>query len=862
MTDRNTSPETAGEQSPRDMIAEADTGGRAPAGIPAKILFGVPLAWSLFQLWYASPLPFMLGFGVLNDTEARAIHLAFSIFLTFTAYPALKRSPRNRIPVQDWVFAAAGAFAAAYLYLFYEALSDRAGAPTTFDLVVAVTGMVLLLEATRRALGPPLMVVAGVFLVYTFFGPYMPEVIAHKGASLSKAMSHQWLSTEGVFGIALGVSTSFVFLFVLFGALLDRAGAGGYFIRVAFSLLGHMRGGPAKAAVVSSGMTGLISGSSIANVVTTGTFTIPLMRRVGFPAEKAGAVEVASSTNGQLTPPIMGAAAFLMVEYVGVSYVDVIKHAFLPAIISYIALVYIVHLEAMKADMQGLPRRSESTLAQTLLAFAMTVIGLVVLSGVVYYGMGWIKTAFGPASPWIAAVLTVAAYAGLAWYGSRFPAGADPHAEITELPAPGPTIKSGLHYLLPVVVLVWCLTVERFSPGLSAFWATVFMVFIVVTQRPLTAWFQGGADLGGAARRGWGELLDGLVSGARNMIGIGVATAAAGIVVGTVTLTGIGLVMTEFVEFISGGNLVLMLVFTAVISLILGMGLPTTANYIVVSTLMAPVIVTLGAQSGLIVPLIAVHLFVFYFGILADDTPPVGLAAFAAAAISHGDPIRTGLQGFTYDIRTAILPFLFIFNTELLMIGIASWYHFLAVVAAAVVAMLVFAAATQGFFLVKSRLWESLVLVLVAFTLFRPGYWWDMVYAPIDVVAAERIEAVAEGLPADAGLRVSAEGETLDGDRIGKLVNLPLGPRAAGAERLGEAGIEVRVEDGRVFVDNLVFGSPAELAGLDFDWEITGIQVEAERPPKQLMFIPALLLLGLVVALQRGRRGKPAPAAA
>ena len=862
MTGQNTSPDTAGEQDLQDMIAEADTGGRTPTGLPAKVLFAVPLVWSLFQLWYASPLPFLLRFGVLNDTEARAIHLAFSIFLTFAAYPALKSSPRRHVPIQDWVFAVAGAFAAAYLYLFYEALSDRAGAPETYDLVVAVAGMLLLLEATRRALGPPLMVVASVFLIYTFFGPYMPEVIAHKGASLSKAMSHQWLSTEGVFGIALGVSTSFVFLFVLFGALLDKAGAGGYFIRVAFSLLGHMRGGPAKAAVVSSGMTGLISGSSIANVVTTGTFTIPLMKRVGFPSEKAGAVEVASSTNGQLTPPIMGAAAFLMVEYVGVSYVEVIKHAFLPAIISYIALVYIVHLEAAKADLRGLPRRSESTRVQMLLAFVMTVIGLIILSGVVYYGMGWIKTAFGAASPWVAAVLTAIAYVGLVWFGSRFPAGADPHAEITELPLPGPTIKSGLHYLLPVVVLVWCLTVERFSPGLSAFWATVFMIFIVITQRPLMACFRQNADLGAAVRQGWDELLDGLVAGARNMIGIGVATAAAGIVVGTVTLTGIGLVMTEFVEFISGGNLILMLIFTAVISLILGMGLPTTANYIVVSTLMAPVIVTLGAQSGLIVPLIAVHLFVFYFGILADDTPPVGLAAFAAAAISGGDPIRTGLQGFTYDIRTAILPFLFIFNTELLMIGITSWYHFVIVVVAAVLAMLVFAAATQGFFLVRSRLWESLALVLVAFTLFRPGYWWDMVYPPVEVVAATQIEALAEGLPDGASLLISAEGETLDGDRVSKLVMLPLGPKASGAERLNEAGIEVRTEEGKVLVDNLVFGSPAELAGLDFDWEIKGIEMEAERPPKQLMYIPALVLLGLIIMLQRGRREKSVPATA
>jgi TRAP transporter 4TM/12TM fusion protein len=865
MSDEQQAQAKGSEEELEDLIAQADTGGRAPSGFPAKVLLAVPLAWSLFQLWYASPLPFMFRIGVLNDTEARAIHLAFSIFLAYTAYPALKRSPRDRIPIQDWVFALVGAFCAAYLFLFYEELSGRAGAPTKFDLVVGVAGMILLLEATRRALGPPLMVVAIVFLVYTFGGPHMPDVIAHKGASLSKTMSHQWLSTEGVFGIALGVSTGFVFLFVLFGALLDKAGAGNYFIKVAFSLLGHMRGGPAKAAVVSSGMTGLISGSSIANVVTTGTFTIPLMKRVGFSAEKAGAVEVASSTNGQLTPPIMGAAAFLMVEYVGISYVEVIKHAFLPAIISYIALVYIVHLEALKANMQGLPRRRVSTFTQTLISFGLTIAGLVIVSAVVYYGLGWIKTVAGPASPWIAALMTMIAYIGLLWYGCRFPPLEidDPNSEVVELPEPGPTIKSGLHFLLPVVVLVWCLTVERFSPGLSAFWATVFMMFIVVSQRPMTAFFRrSGEQFSTAFRDGLIDLFEGLVSGARNMIGIGVATAAAGIVVGTVTLTGIGLVMTEFVEFISAGNLILMLVFTAVISLILGMGLPTTANYIVVSTLMAPVIVTLGAQAGLIVPLIAVHMFVFYFGILADDTPPVGLAAFAAAAISGGDPIRTGLQGFTYDIRTAILPFLFIFNTQLLMIGIETWYEFVLVVASAVLAMLVFAAATQGFFLVKSRIWESLALVLVAFTLFRPGFWWDMAYPPLELAEPTRIVALAEGLPADGQLRLQAEGETLDGDFVSKVVMLPIGAAGAGAERLAEAGIEVRIEEGEVLVDNLVFGSAAEKAGLDFDWKILGVEVAADRPPKPLMFIPALILFGLIILLQRGRRRAAAPAPA
>ena len=740
--------------------------------------------------------------------------------------------------------------------MFYRELSDRPGLPTDLDMVVAVAGMVLLLEGTRRALGPPLMVVAMVFLFYTFAGPYMPEVIAHKGQSLNKVVSHQWLGTEGVFGVALGVSTSFVFLFVLFGSLLEKAGAGNYFIKVAFSLLGHMRGGPAKAAVVSSALTGLISGSSIANVVTTGTFTIPLMKKVGFPDYKAGAIEVAASTNGQLTPPIMGAAAFLMVEYVGISYVEVITHAALPALISYIALVYIVHLEAMKANMQGIPRQHKRTLAQTLLGFISGIIVLMVATILIFYGIGWIKQVFQEIAIWIVGFLTVFLYILLLRFAANFPdlEPEDPEETITHLPEPGPTIKSGLHYLLPLFVLVWCLTIERFSPGLSAFWATMFMIFIVLTQRPLMAWFRSEENLNRSFLRGFFEFSDGLVAGARNMIGIGVATAAAGIIVGTVTLTGIGLVMTEFVEFISGGNLVLILIFTAIISLILGMGLPTTANYIVVSTLMAPVIVTLGAQNGLIVPLIAVHMFVFYFGILADDTPPVGLAAFAAAAIAKSDPIKTGIQGFTYDIRTAILPFLFIFNTELLMIGIDSWWHLLLTIIIAIIAMLLFAAATQGFFFVHNRWWETVLLLLISFTLFRPGFWWEMAFPSNQVVPPTQIIEMVKQLPPNSDLRLFVEGESLDGDLVSKMVVLPMGKIASGKARLEQAGLELRTEKQRVFVEMVVFDSFAQKAGIDFDWEILSLQVPTARPAKQWMFVPALLLLGGIVWRQRSRQ--------
>ncbi|QUM85894.1 MULTISPECIES: TRAP transporter permease [unclassified Moritella] len=840
----------------QEMLAQSDTGARDPKGIAKKILLIVPFIWALFQLWYASPLPFVLNFGIINDTEARSIHLAFAIFLAFTAYPAMKSSPRDHVPLTDWIFAFAGAFSAGYLFLFYNELADRAGAPTTFDTAVAVTGMLLLLEATRRSLGPPLMIVAIVFLTYTFAGPYMPDIIAHKGASLTKTMSHQWLTTEGVFGVAVGVSTSFVFLFVLFGSLLDKAGAGNYFIKVAFSLLGHMRGGPAKAAVVASGLSGLVSGSSIANVVTTGTFTIPLMKRVGFPATKAGAVEVAASTNGQLTPPIMGAAAFLMVEYVGIPYIEVIKAAILPALISYVALIYIVHLEACKAGMEGLPRRHKPTLAQSLFSFMSVLVLILVLSFAVYYGIGWTKDVFGAGATWIVGIATVAIYVALIKYSTKFPELSidDPDSELLELPEPGPTAKAGLYFLLPIVVLVWCLTVERFSPGLSAFWATIFMIFIVITQRPLQAYFKQSQPISDAVKTGFVELFDGMVTGSRNMIGIGVATAAAGIVVGTVTLTGIGLVMTEFVEFISGGNIMLMLGFTALISLILGMGLPTTANYIVVSTLMAPVIVELGAQNGLIVPLIAVHLFVFYFGILADDTPPVGLAAFAAAAIAKADPIKTGIQGFMYDIRTAILPFMFIFNTQLLLIGVDSVPHLLLTIFSATTAMLVFSAATQGYWLTKSKWYETIGLLLITFTLFRPGFWWDMVYPPIEEVSPQHIEQVLADLPNGGDIRLRVEGETLDGAFQTKIVQLPFAEDAiTGAERLLSTGLELRFEDEKTIVDMVGFGSPAEKSGIDFDWNILAVERPLERPAKEFLFIPALLLLAGIAVGQRRR---------
>jgi TRAP transporter 4TM/12TM fusion protein len=886
-----------------ELVASSDTGARTPGPLAANILVYVALAWSLFQLWISSPLPFMVGFGVFNDTEARAIHLAFALFLAFMAFPAVRApfqtglaiavpailvilfivgskgevpswliaaiglaimvgillgSPKNKIPVHEWLMAGVAAFCAAYIYIFLNQISDRVGAPIYWDFLVSIAGLILLLEATRRALGPPLMIVALVFLIYTFLGPYMPELISHKGNNLSEVVNHHWITTEGVFGIALGVSTSFVFLFVLFGSLLDKAGAGNYFIQVAFSLMGHLRGGPAKAAVVSSGLTGLISGSSIANVVTTGTFTIPLMKRVGFSREQAGAVETAASVNGQIMPPVMGAAAFLMVEYVGIPYFEIVKHAFLPAVISYIALFYIVHLEAVKLGMKGLPRAVEpKPWMQRIMGFLIGVIVLCAVSLGVYYGLGWLKPMLGASASWVITGGLILVYVALVAYAAGVPELEmdDPNKPVVSMPVPGPTIRSGLHYLLPVVVLVWALMVDRLSPGLSAFWASAFLVFILLTQRPLFAIFRRTGGLNAAIALGFQDLFEGLVSGARNMIGIAIATAAAGIIVGAVSQTGVGSALAEVVEKLSGGNMFAILCLTAILSLILGMGLPTTANYIVVSALLAPVIVTLGQQSGLIVPLIAVHLFVFYFGIMADVTPPVGLASFAAAAVSGGDPMKTGLVGFFYSMRTAALPFLFIYNTDLLLINV-DWLHGIGVFITAMIAMLLFAAGTMGWFMTRSYLWESAALLLIAFTIFYPGFWMDMIYPPFLERAPAEVAEAAGNTPAGKPMRLRVKGVDKFGEPVSFVVLLDLPPGKDGAERLQKAGLRLKTVKDKVIVDGVQFGSAAKKAGLDWDQELQQVLRPVEQPSKYLMHIPAFMLLGLIIWIQRRRAGR------
>ena len=835
----------------QQLVQESDLGGRKPTGWLKTLVFATCIGWSLLQLWYASPLPFALRIFVLNDTEMRALHLALAVFLAYLVYPFGKRSSRAVVPLADGLMALAAGFCAAYLFIFYRDLATRPGQPTAADMTLSVLGVLLLIEATRRVVGPPMAIIASLMLVFAFAGPYMPDAVAHKGVSLHKAVTHFWLSTEGVFGVALGVSSSYIFLFVLFGGLLEKAGAGSYFIKVAYALLGHLRGGPAKAAVVSSGLMGMISGSSVANVVTCGTFTIPLMKRVGYPAHKAGALETAAGVDGQIMPPVMGAAAFLMAEYVGVSYAEICRNAALPAAISYIALFYIAHLEALKMGIQGLPRAPGATTLGRLLGFGLTACGVILLSNVVFYGLGWIKAWLGDAALWLIVPAITMAYVAIVWGVSKEPDLVidDPDAEMLVLPPVKETILAGLHYLLPVVLLIWSLLVEELSPGLSAFYASVSLVVILLTQKPLLAWFRGHANPAARLREGWVDLVQGLELGARNMIGIGIATACAGIIVGTVSVTGLGLVMTDLVEVISAGSLIGMLVLVAVVCLILGMGMPTTASYIIVSTLMAPVVVELGSQTGLVVPLVAVHMFVFYFGLMADVTPPVGLASFAAAAIAKADPIKTGIAAFFYSIRTGILPFMFIFNNELLLIGVRSWSSLALTVVTAISAMLVFAAATQGWFVRRNRWWESVLLLLVTFTLLRPDFWVNLGWEKYQVQPAVQLQEMARTAPPDTSLRLRIEGTTLEGKDLKKTVLLPLGNEGDASARIKKAGITVS----GTTVLAVGLKSPAEKAGFEQGFKITGIETLADRPAKEWLYLPAFLLVAAIFGLQRLR---------
>jgi TRAP transporter 4TM/12TM fusion protein len=639
-----------------EMIEKQEFGERRLSGIPYRIMFLLAIAFSCFQLYTAF-------FGVLTSTLQRSIHLTFAITLCFLFYPFSKKSKRKSIHFLDFVLAVAAGASVIYVTVFYEDLVKRIGDPTSLDLAMGVTAILLVLEASRRAVGWPLVIITGLFVVYGLFGPYFPGILAHRGYSFRRIVDHLYLTSEGIFGIPLWVSSTFVYAFVLFGAIFEKTGAGEFLMKLAMSLVGHTRGGPAKVSVVASAFMGTFSGSGIANTATIGTLTIPLMKKVGFKPEIAGGIDTAAGGNGQIMPPVMGAAAFVMAEFLGIPYLEVCIAAALPAVIDQLALLGAVHLLATKYGFKGVPR--------------------------------------------------------------------------AQLPRFFPTLAKGMHFLVPIFVLLYALVIQRLTPLTSAAMAiAVASSILLIRGAMISAGIirTESAATAPAAATAWEpmqdsvrKMVDAMFNAGRSMAGIGVTCACAGMVVGMVSLTGAGLNMTNILVDLSFGNVYLSMILTMIACLVLGMGVPTTPNYVIMATIMAPALVAMKPDT----PLIAAHLFVFYFGILADGTPPVCLAAYAAAGIADADPFKTGLEAFKLDMRTFLLPYMFITAPQMLLIGLdpgimgvleASWIFI-----TSSIGMYALAAGMQGFFIDDDTWFERILLLAVAFCLVKPGFYSDMI---------------------------------------------------------------------------------------------------------------------------------------
>ena len=601
-------------------------------GWPKKIIAAIAITFSVFQLYTAI-------FGVLDAQLQRAIHLGFGLALAYLLYPFRRAWTRDHYfhPI-DIVFAVLGAATPAYLVIQYRELITRAGTVSPVDTVVGGLGILLVIEATRRVVGLPMVTVVLAFIAYAFLGPYMPGVLAHRGLTPEQLIGHLYFTTEGIFGIPLGVSSTFIFLFILFGAYLESTGLGKFFIDLANAVAGWASGGPAKVAVLSSGLMGTVSGSSVANVVGTGSLTIPMMKKLGYNANFAGAVEAAASTGGQLMPPVMGAAAFLMAEFVGVPYIDVVKAAAIPALLYFTGVWLGVHFEAKRKKLKGIPR--------------------------------------------------------------------------AELPNPLTLLKERGHLAIPLIVIVYLL-VSGYTPMRAALVAIFLSIFCAMLRK--------------STRMKPIEIVYGLERGAKGVLGVLVACASAGIIIGVVTKTGVGLRLASGLIDLAGGMLLPAMFFTMITAIVLGMGVPTTANYVITSTIAAPALEQMG------VPVLAAHMFVFYFGIIADVTPPVALAAYAGAGISGGNALKTGVHASKLAIAAFIIPYVFVLSPVLLMVD-ATPLALVSVTLSALLGMIAISSALCGFLADHCRPYERILLIIAGLLMIKPGGITDLVGLVLFVV--------------------------------------------------------------------------------------------------------------------------------
>lgn len=547
--------------------------------------------------------------GAITAQVLRATHLAFVQLLAFLLFPPTKNSPRNTLPWYDIVLGLIGLACWLYIVVNFDSLVRRSGNNTPLDVAVGIVGILVLFESCRRIVGLPIMIIAGSFIVFAFAGKYLPGFLHHRGYSLQRVVCHLFYNTEGIMGTPIGACSTFIFLFILFGALLEKTGIGHFFIDVCNALAGGASGGPAKVAVLSSALLGTVSGSSVSNTVGSGSFTIPMMKRLGYKGEFAGAVEAAASTGGQIMPPIMGAAAFLMAESLGLPYITIVKAAIVPAILYFTGIFITVHLEAKKLGLKGLPK--------------------------------------------------------------------------DQLPRFMPLLLRKGYMILPLVVIIYFLCAGK---------TAVFAALMGIIACVLVGFGVSVSDLAHGRKPSFGgkDIVEIMCTAARNIISVAIACGMAGIIIGIVTLTGLGLRLGNGLVMLAHGKLLLTLVFTMVASIILGMGAPTTANYLITSTITAGAIISLGIEP------LAAHMFAFYFGIIADVTPPVALAAIAGAAIAKAKPMKTALNATKLAIGAFIIPYMFVYNSKMLMIN-ASALSVVMIIITAILGMFGISVALEGY---------------------------------------------------------------------------------------------------------------------------------------------------------------------
>lgn len=668
MNDKATNIDVLSEQEQQQLIEKYDTESnfRKLTGIMATVVFFLLLAFSLYQLYTAT-------YGNVPTQIHRSVHLGFGLVLIYLLFPAKRKSKDKRIAWYDYLLAALGFYVGAYWPVMYDNIIAQGGQMTTLDFVTGGIAVLLVLEATRRTVGLPIVIIAILFMAYAYWGRQLPDFIVHPGVDIDTLVNSLFFTTEGMLGTPIGVSATYIFLFLLFGAFLVKTGVGQYFNDLALLVAGRRIGGPAKVAIFSSALQGTVSGSSVANVVTSGSFTIPMMKRLGYSKNFAGAVEASSSTGGQIMPPVMGAAAFLMVEFIGVSYWTIAKAAIIPAILYFAGIWIMTHFEAKRTGLRGL-KKEELPNKKEVLSKLYLLLPIIAMVFYLSSGLSIMRAAlYGIVTCVLVALIRKEVY----------------------------------RHLYPIVFGVVLVAYLIYSGVTGSMSIQNGLIIAAIATIVVSYFFD----------RNFMETIEALVDGARTALGVIAATAAAGIIVAVVTKTGLGLSLANSLVGLANEQLFWTLFFTMIASLILGMGAPTTANYIITSTIAAPAIILLGVSD------LQAHMFVFYFGIMADITPPVALAAFAAAGMSGGRPIATGVISTKLAIAAFVIPYMFVFAPELLLVGTNNYLEVAWIFLTAFLGMIVIGAGMIGYWFRRLYWPERLVALAAGLALIYPGVW-------------------------------------------------------------------------------------------------------------------------------------------